>query len=140
MQRLSPYLPLEPAARPAAAAERLWVADGTLVPVRDRTVAASSRNYGCSANVQVIVDADTRLVVATGRPLPGNTADHHAWRTTGLVALCAGTVVLPDGAYFGTGLVVPHRRRPGRKLLPSEEADNAAHRHVRTRVEHVLAT
>ncbi|GAA4996753.1 hypothetical protein GCM10023205_82510 [Yinghuangia aomiensis] len=63
---------------PDAAAERLWIADGALVPVRDRTVAASSRNYRFSANAQVILDADTWLVVATGRPVPGNTADHHA--------------------------------------------------------------
>lgn len=41
--------------------------DGTLIPVRDRTVGASSRNYRFSANVQVIIDADTKLVVATAR-------------------------------------------------------------------------
>ncbi|KOV17614.1 transposase, partial [Streptomyces sp. XY413] len=34
--------------------ERLWIVDGTLIPVRDRTVGASSRNYRFSANVQVI--------------------------------------------------------------------------------------
>ncbi|KUN15921.1 transposase [Streptomyces corchorusii] len=42
--------------------------DGTLIPVRDRKVAASSRTYRFSAGVQVIVDADTRLVVASARP------------------------------------------------------------------------
>ncbi len=41
---------------------------------------ASSRNYRFSANVQVIIDADTRLVVASARPAPGNKADAHAWR------------------------------------------------------------
>ncbi|RYJ29369.1 hypothetical protein CU044_2462 [Streptomyces sp. L-9-10] len=35
-----------------------------------------------------------------------------------------------DGAYINTGLVVPHRKRPGRALLPGEEEDNAEHRKV----------
>ncbi|WUQ66990.1 hypothetical protein OG791_48380 [Streptomyces canus] len=32
----------------------------------------------------------------------------------------------------------PHRKRPHRPLLPGEEEDNAAHRKVRARVEHVI--
>ncbi|MGA5120522.1 transposase family protein [Streptomyces pseudogriseolus] len=112
IQRLGPLLALEPARTPADAAERLWIVDGTLVPVRDRTVGASSRNYRFSANVQVIVDAESRLVVATARP---------------------------DGAYINTGLIVPHRKRPGRPLLKGEEEDNAQHRKVRARVEHTFS-
>ena len=46
--------------------------------------------------------------------------------------------MLGDGAYINTGLIVPHRKRPGRALLAGEEADNAEHRCVRARVEHVL--
>ncbi|MEZ0109383.1 hypothetical protein ABH920_003397 [Catenulispora sp. EB89] len=37
--------------------------------MRGRNVAASSRNHRFSANVQVVIDADTRLVIATGRPV-----------------------------------------------------------------------
>lgn len=59
VQRLGPLLALEAASRPAAGVERLWVVDGTLIPVRGRTVGASSRNYCFSANVQVVIDADT---------------------------------------------------------------------------------
>ncbi len=51
--------------------------DGTLVPARDRTVAAPSRNYRFSANVQVIIDADSRLMIASARPVPGDKADAH---------------------------------------------------------------
>ncbi|WP_225656252.1 transposase family protein [Streptomyces pseudogriseolus] len=112
IQRLGPLLALEPARTPADAAERLWIVDGTLVPVRDRTVGVSSRNYRFSANVQVIVDAESRLVVATARP---------------------------DGAYINTRLIVPHRKRPGRPLLKGEEEDNAQHRKVRARVEHTFS-
>jgi hypothetical protein len=58
IQRLRPLLAIEPATRPAGTVERLWIVDGTLVPVRDRKVGASSRNYRFPANVQVIIDAD----------------------------------------------------------------------------------
>ncbi|RPK79978.1 hypothetical protein EES47_28945 [Streptomyces sp. ADI98-12] len=90
IQRLGPLLALEPVTRPADGADRLWIVDGTLVPVRDRSVGASSRNYRFSAYVQVIVDADTRLVVAASRLLPGTTTDAHAWRRSGLAAHCEG--------------------------------------------------
>ena len=46
IQRLRPLLAIEPAPRPVADVERLWIVDGTLVPVGDRKVAASSRNFG----------------------------------------------------------------------------------------------
>ncbi|MFC8198715.1 transposase family protein [Streptomyces sp. NPDC057298] len=137
IQRLGPLLAIEPVSRPADAADRLWIVDGTLVPVRDRTVGASSRNYRFSANVQVIVDADTRLVIAAARPAPGTTADAHAWRASGLAEHCQD-VTVGDGAYLNCGMVVPHRKRPRRPLLAGEEADNAAHRRVRARVEHVI--
>ncbi|WP_043196923.1 IS5/IS1182 family transposase, partial [Streptomyces sp. NRRL WC-3725] len=117
IQRLRPLLALEPAPRPVPGVERLWIVDDTLIPVRDRTVGASSRNYRFSANVQVIIDADTRLVVASARPAPGNKADAHVWRESNPPALAAGTMVIADGAYLGTGLIVPHRRRAGRPLL-----------------------
>ncbi|MFD5016255.1 transposase family protein, partial [Streptomyces chartreusis] len=97
-----------------------------------------SRNYRFSANVQVIIDADTRLVVATARPAPGNKADAQVWRNSGLAQHCEGVTVLGDGAYFNS-LVVPHRKRQRRPLLPGEEADNADHRRVRARVEHTFA-
>ncbi|MFG2127081.1 transposase [Streptomyces sp. NPDC048751] len=139
IKRLRPLLALEPAPRPVAGVERLWIVDGTLIPVRDRTVAASSRDYRFSANVQVIIDAETRLVVASARPAPGNKADAHVWRESGLPATAAGTTVIADGAYLGTGLIVPHRRRAGRPLLRGQEEDNAEHRRVRARVEHTFA-
>ncbi|CAL9643101.1 hypothetical protein SUDANB140_06405 [Streptomyces sp. enrichment culture] len=121
------------------AVERLWIVDGTLIPVRDRKVGASSHNYRFSVNVQVIVDAETRLVVAAARPVPGNTADAKARRDSGLAQHCESVMVLGDGAYINTGLIVPHRKRPGRPLLKGEEEDNAQHRKVRARVEHTFS-
>jgi ketosteroid isomerase-like protein len=85
------------------------------------------------------VDAETRLVMATARPVPGNTADAKAWRDSGLAQHCEGVTVLGDGPYINTGLVVPHRKRPGRPLLKGKEEDNAQHRKVRARVEHTFS-
>ncbi|MER7112486.1 transposase family protein, partial [Streptomyces sp. NPDC000229] len=139
IQRLRPLLAIELATRSADVVERLWIVDGTLIPVRGRTVGASSRNYRFSASVQVIIDADTKLVIAAARPVPGTTADAKAWRDSGLAEQGEGATVLGDGAYINTGLVVPHRKRPGRTLLAGEEEDNAEHRRVRARVEHAFA-
>ncbi|MBW8705324.1 hypothetical protein MBT84_37560 [Streptomyces sp. MBT84] len=101
-------------------------------------VGASSRNYRFFANVQVIINADPRLVVATARRAPGNMADAHVWRDSGLPQHFEGVTVLGDGAYIYTGLVVTHRERPGRPFLVGEEADNPEHRRVRARVEHAI--
>ena len=139
IKRLGPLLALEPVSRPADAADRLWIVDGTLVPVRDRKVGASSRNYRFSANVQVIIDADTRLVVAAARPVPGNTAD-----AQGLANLRPGRAL--PGCHGARGWRL-HQHRTGRPApkaprappLPGEEADNAEHRKVRARVEHTIA-
>lgn len=105
---------------------------GTLIPVRDRKVAASSRNYRFSGNVQVIVDADTRPVIAAARPVPRTTADAHAWRVSGLSEHCQGAMVLGDGAYLNCGTVVPHHKRPARASCARRQStitrSNATHR------------
>jgi hypothetical protein len=146
--RLRPLLALEPVTRLADAADRLWIVDGALVPVRDRRVGVSGRTYRFSVNVQVIGNADTLpqtpsggtpTVVAADRPAPGTTADARAWRASGPAEHCQGVAVLGDGAHLSTGLIVPHRKRPGRALPAGEEADNAEHRRVRARVEHTFA-
>jgi hypothetical protein len=57
----------------------------------------------------VVVDADTRLVVAVGRPVPGNRNDCKAWAESGAKAAAGRTTTTADGGYQGTGLVIPHR-------------------------------
>ncbi|WRZ37998.1 transposase family protein [Streptomyces sp. NBC_00151] len=42
IQRLRPLLAIEPASPPADAVERLWIVDGTLIPVRDRKGAGNT--------------------------------------------------------------------------------------------------
>lgn len=76
-----PALALRPRARCGRGA--VLIADGTLVPTRDHKVAVQSENYRYSTNHQVVIAADTELVVALGRPLPGNRNDCRAWTESG---------------------------------------------------------
>lgn len=118
----------------------MLIVDGTLVPTRDHTIAEQSKNYRYSTNHQVIIDADTRLVVAVGRPVPGTRNDCKAWELSGAKDAIGRTTVIADGGYRGTGLIIPHRRDPGQAELPTwKEEHNASHRKVRARVEHTFA-
>lgn len=101
---------------------------------------ARPKDYRYSTNHQVVADADTRLVVVIGRPLPGNRNDCKAWEPSGAKAAVGKAAVIADGGYRGTGLVIPHRRAPGQSELPTwKEEHNASHRMVHARVEHAFA-
>ncbi|MGW7308660.1 transposase [Streptomyces sp. NPDC054835] len=120
--------------------DAVLIVDGTLVPTRDHTVAEQSKNYRYSTNHQAVIDAETRLVVAVGRPLPGNRNDCKAWELSGAKDAVGKTTVIADGGYRGTGLVIPHRREKGRtELRDWKEEHHASHRKIRARVEHAFA-
>jgi hypothetical protein len=134
---LGPKLALRP--RQRFAPDTVLIVDGTLVPTRDRSVAAPSKNYRYSTNHQVVIDADTQLVVALGTPLPGNRNDCKAFSESGAQHACRNTTVIGDGGYIATGVIIPHRRKPGEELPVWKAAHNTSHRHVRARVEHAFA-
>jgi hypothetical protein len=134
---LGPKFALRP--RKRFAPDTVLVVDGTLVPTRDRQVAAPSKNYRYSTNHQVVIDADTQLVVALGTPLPGNRNDCKAFGDSGAEHACRNTTVIGDGGYIATSAIIPHRRRPGEALPAWKEEHNASHRQVRARVEHAFA-
>jgi hypothetical protein len=92
------------------------IVDGTLVPTHDHAVAEQSKNYQYSTNRQVVIDADARLVATVGRPVPGNRNDCKAWELSGAKDAVGRTTVIADGGYWGIGLVIQHRREPGRRL------------------------
>lgn len=138
VDQLGPCLALQPRRR--FRKESVLIVDGTLVPTRDHTVAEKSKNYRYSTNHQVVIDADTRLVVVVGRPLPGNRNDCKAWELSGAKQAVGRTTVIADGGYRGTGLIIPHRRDRGQAELPAwKEEHNTSHRKVRARVEHTFA-
>lgn len=70
INHLAPSLALHPCKR--FRKDAVLIVDGTLVPTRDHAVAEQSKNYGYSTSHQVVIDADTRLVVAVGRPCSAN--------------------------------------------------------------------
>jgi hypothetical protein len=137
IDHIAPMLALQPVRRRRK--DTVWIVDGTLIPTRDRRVAASSKNYRYSTNHQVVIDADTRLVTLIGRPLPGNRNDCQAWEESGAKDAVGDAIVVADGGYIGTGLLIPHRRDAGRELPAWKEEHNASHRQVRARVEHVFS-
>lgn len=104
LDHLAPLLAISPARRPRQ--DTVLIVDGTLVPTRDRTIAASSKNYRYSTNQQVVIDANSRLVVAVGLPLPGNRNDCRAFTESGVDRACRDAPVLADGGYQGTGALI----------------------------------
>ncbi|WEO23701.1 transposase [Streptomyces caniscabiei] len=120
--------------------DTVLIVDGTLVPTRDHSVAEQSKNYRYSTNHQVVIDADSCLVVAVGRPVTGNRNDCKTWEESGAKAAVGKATTIADGGYRGTGLVIPHRRtRKDEELVAWKEEHNRSHKSVRARVEHVFA-
>ena len=74
-------------------------------------LAEQSRYCRYSTNHQVVADADTRVVVVVGRPLPGNRADCKAREGSGAKVAVGKTTTIAGGGWSGTGLVMPNRRR-----------------------------
>jgi hypothetical protein len=120
--------------------DAVTIVDGTLVPTRDHRLAAPSKNYWYSANVQVAIDADTRLVITTGDPRPGNRNDCTVYRDCGIAEQLADRPVMADGGYQGDpDVIMPYRKpRDGSELPEWKEELNAGHRKVRARVESML--
>jgi DDE superfamily endonuclease/Helix-turn-helix of DDE superfamily endonuclease len=136
---LGPLLALAPVRRRRL--DQVTIVDGTLIPTRDHRLAARAKNYRYSTNLQVAIDANTRLVVALGDPQPGNRNDTVVYRSSGIDGMLAGRPTMADGAYRGNPEVIIPYRKPtdGTALPPWKEDLNAVHRSVRARAEHTLA-
>ncbi len=87
----------------------------------------------------MVIDADTRLVVAVGRPVPGNRNDSKAWAESGAKDRVGHIVTIADGGYPGTGLIIPHRKPTGGELCVWKKEHNRSHKRVRARIEHAFA-
>lgn len=96
LDHLAPLLPISPGRRPRK--DTVYIVDGTLVPTRDRSVAASSKHYRYSTNLQVVIDANSRLAVAIGIPLPGSRNDCRAFTSSGDDRACRGAQPSPMAA------------------------------------------
>lgn len=107
--------------------------DGSLVPARDHSIPASSKNYRDSTNLQTVIDG--RLLVAIGLPLPGSRNDCRAFTESGLDLACCEVPTIAQDGYQGTGRSSPtlRRRRGQTHLSAQHEADNAVQRRARAR-------
>lgn len=115
--------------------------DGTLVPVHDRTITASSKDYRYWVNMQVVVDANARLVVAVGDPVPGNRNDSTAYRDAGADRARRGAHVMADGGHQGNRQVItPYRRPSDGSGLPAWQHElNTVHKRVHAHIEYAFA-
>ncbi|MFB6775733.1 hypothetical protein ACFCXI_39005, partial [Streptomyces sp. NPDC056337] len=114
IQRLGPSPALEPACTSQDALKQPSTVDTTPIPAHDRKTGASSRNDRLPTNGQVITDTDTRQAIATTHPAPDTTTDTHASQTPTPATHSEQTTTPGHDAYLATGLIVPHRKRPGR--------------------------
>ena len=114
-----------------------WVVDGTLIPTRDHSTAAKSKNYRWSCNAQLLVRRADRRVIAVSGGGAGNRNDTVHYRGSEIERWCQrhGSV-LADGGYRGIPeLVTPVFR--GNRIV--RDRVWRRHRKRRARVEHVIA-
>src|SRR3954466_2754434 len=110
LDTLGPLLALAPVRRRTR--EQVAIVAGTLVPTREHRPAAKSKNYRCSTNLQIAIDATTRLVIAVGDPQPGNRNDPTVHGSGRITAHLTGHEVMADGAYRGNPKVIIPYRKP----------------------------
>jgi hypothetical protein len=108
-----------------------------LIPTRDHRVAAKSKNYRYSCNVQVLARGRDLQIIEVDGGGPGNRNDPVHYRGSKLQALCRKHGrVRADGAYRG----VPHLVTPVfRRNRIVRDAAWRRHRDRRARVEHAIA-
>lgn len=95
----------------------LWVVDGTLVPVRDHSRSARSKNYRRSANLQVVTRRRDRRVVAVGTAWPGNRNDSVVFRETVAERTAGHRRLIGDGGYRGVAGVSSPARGPDGRIV-----------------------
>src|SRR5690606_22574984 len=93
VEHLGPYLALSPVTRKHSP-DRERIGDGALGRSRDWSRRAWSKTYRYSRNLQVVIDATTRLTGATGTRVPGNRNGCRAWRDSGVDQQCRGASVM----------------------------------------------
>ncbi|GAA4572722.1 hypothetical protein GCM10023176_36240 [Micromonospora coerulea] len=107
---LGPLLALAPVRKRPV--EQIAIVDGTLIPTRDHRMAARSKNYRYSTNLQVAIDASIRLVIAVGDLQPGNRNDTIVYRSSGTQEKLDGRPVMADGGYRGNPEMIKPYRKP----------------------------
>ena len=114
-----------------------WVVDGTLIPTRDHSRAARSKNYRWSCNAQILARRRDLRIVGTSAGGPGNRNDVVHYRGSTIERLCREHGrVLADGGYRGIPELVTPVFRCNRIVRDDVWR---RHRRRRARIEHTIA-
>jgi hypothetical protein len=134
---LTPQLAVLAVSTPLHDRRESWVVDGTLIPTRDHSHAATSKNDRWSCNAQILIRRRDLRIVATTAGGPGNRNDPVHYRGSWIEGLCREhRRVYADGGYRGIGeLVTPLFRR--NRIVRDRTWRH--HRRRRARVEHAIA-
>jgi hypothetical protein len=112
--------------------DRPWIVDRTLIPVRDQSISAISKNYRRSVNTQIIIGARQRRVLVAGQCWPGTRNDVIDARATFAHLLSTGREILGDGGHRGITVITTATRkdRPDhpRPPLPGAPPDQGPRR------------
>lgn len=100
IDHLGPMLALQP--RKRFAKDIMLIVDVTSCPPAITPWPSDRRTTGTPTNHQVVIDADTRMVVVVGQPLAGSRNDFKAWEESGAKTAVGGTLTIADGVYPGT--------------------------------------
>lgn len=68
LEHLALRMAISPTNRPRKGT--VYIVDGTLVPTRDRSIPASSKNYRYSTNLLIVIDANASGVERASRGAP----------------------------------------------------------------------
>jgi hypothetical protein len=135
--------------------DQIAIVDGTLVPARDRRLAAPSKNYlRLARSTRKEGRIATRPTCRSpSTPTPAwsspwasrnrnrNRNDTIVYRASGIADTLAGRPVVADGGYRGNPeVIIPYRQPADGSELPAwKQRLNAEHRTIRARIEHTFA-
>ncbi len=109
---------------------QIAIVDCTLIPTRDHRLAAASKNYQHSANLQVAIDASTRPGHRHRRPITRQLKRRYRLPHLRHLSEMCRTALVADGVYCGNPEVIPYREPPRRRAATAVERrlNAASHR------------
>lgn len=122
----------------AAVAGKVWLVDGSLVPVfnwrhRHDLYSGKHRRYG--VNVQAVVDLHGRLV-GVSRAFPGSRHDRWCFEQAGYGEILPSSGGgIGDSGYQGSGLISPIKKQPGIDRLDHDIEFNTGLAKIRAAAE-----
>lgn len=127
--------------QPAAPGRQFWAARQLVTGRLHRQPVTPHRwPAHCAVSIRWFSTPTTAWLSLSAGQCPATANGRKAWELSGAKAVIGKNIVIADGGYRSTGLVIPYRRWPGQADLRAwKEERNPSHRKVRARVEHAFA-